>query len=301
MPALRDPAGGRWLRVLAIGLVVACGAVTCARSEATRAPGGQRIVTVGGAVTEIAFALGKGDQIVAVDTSSVFPPEATRLPQVGYQRSLSAESVLAHSPDIVIASAEAGPPAALEQLRTAGVTVALVPVASTIDEAARRIEAVGAALRASAAAALAARVRRDATQARELCCAAAARAPRAIVVYARGGGTVMVAGSDTPGAAMLELAGARNAATGFTGYKALSPEVLVAAAPEVIVLPSRGLTSLGGEAGLLALPGVGDTPAGRDRRIVALDDLLLLGFGPRLPSAIAELSQRLAPARGAMP
>jgi iron complex transport system substrate-binding protein len=277
--------------------------VAAARAgEAQRPPAGTRIVSIGGPVTEIVFALGKGDRVVAVDTSSLFPAEVTRLPQVGYQRSLSAESVLAHSPDLVIATADAGPPAALDQLRAAGVVVEIVPLAQTIDAAAARIEAVGAALGAGPTASeLADRVRRHATLARAGCCAADHRAPRAIVVYSRGGGTVMVAGSDTPAAAMLELAGARNAASGFTGYKSLSPEILVDAAPEVIVVPSRGLASLGGEAGLLALPGVTDTPAGRDERIVAMEDLLLLGFGPRLATAIDELSRRLAPGAGRGP
>jgi iron complex transport system substrate-binding protein len=302
MTALRDPLAGRRMRAVAVALTLAC-AVTCARGgEPQRPPTGSRIVSIGGPVTEIVFALGKGDHVVAVDTSSVFPPEVTRLPQIGYQRTLSAESVLAHAPDLVVATADAGPPAALDQLRAAGVAVEIIPTALTIEAAGARIEAVGAALGVRPMASdLADRVRRHATQARAGCCAADHRTPRALLVYARGGGTVMVAGSDTPAAAMLELAGARNAATGFTGYKALSPEILVDAAPEVIVVPSRGLASLGGEAGLLALPGVAHTPAGRDERIVAMDDLLMLGFGPRLAAAIDELSRRLAPGAGRGP
>lgn len=280
-----DPASGRWLRALAIAAFVACGVVTCTRSTTTQA--GKRIVTVGGAVTETVFALGGGAHVVAVDTSSVYPPEATALPQVGYQRTLAAEHVLAMTPDLVVASAEAGPPAALAQLRAAGVRVVLVPVAMTPEAAATRIAEVGAAIGAGEAAkALAAKVAREARA------AVRAGGPSAVLIYARGAGTAMVAGNDTTGAAMLALAGAHTPAT-FTGYKPLSPEVLVAAAPEVIVVPSRGLDSLGGEAGLLALPGVAETPAGKARRIVAMDDLLLLGFGPRLATAIDELARKL--------
>lgn len=289
-----DPVTGAWLRMIAIALYLVCGAITCAKgSEATSSHGVQRIISVGGPVTEIIFALGKGDQIVGVDTSSVFPAEVSKLPQVGYQRTLAAESILALAPDLVIASADAGPPAALEQLRAAGVRVDLIPTASTIDEAAARIESIGVSLRASPAAIrLAAQVRADAKQARDRCCAGEGRrVPKAVVVYARGAGTVMLAGTGTPAAAMLELAGARNAIAGFSGFKPISAEALVDAAPDVIVIPSRGLASIGGEAGLLGVPGVADTPAGRARRIVALDDLLLLGFGPRLPSAIDELAR----------
>jgi iron complex transport system substrate-binding protein len=194
----------------------------------------------------------------------------------------------------VIASADAGPPAALEQLRTAGVRVEIVPTAISIDDAAARIAAVGVALDMPVAAtALARRVRTEAARAHARCCAVPpSQPPRAVLVYARGAGTAMLAGAGTSAAAMLRLAGACNAVSA-TGFKPISAESLVEAAPDVIVIPERGLASIGGEAGLLAMPGVADTPAGRARRIVAMDDLLLLGFGARLPAAIDELARRL--------
>jgi iron complex transport system substrate-binding protein len=290
-----DPASGRWLRALAIAAFVACGVATCARSTEPARSAGKRIITIGGAVTETVFALGHGAQVVAVDTSSVFPPEVARLPQVGYQRTIAAETVLSLSPDLVVASAEAGPPAALAQLRSAGIAVEIIPVAMTPEAAAVRIAAIGAAIGAQPAATeLANRVRSATKTAVARCCTGApGPAPKAILIYARGAGTMMVAGTETAGAAMLELAGARNPVT-FSGFKPLSAEALVEAAPDVIVIPSRGLATLGGEAGLLALPGVAATPAGRARRFVAMDDLLLLGFGPRLGEAVDELASRLA-------
>ncbi|HET9619787.1 MAG TPA: ABC transporter substrate-binding protein [Kofleriaceae bacterium] len=299
-----DPITGVRLRALAIALCLVIGVLACTRAGRAPAPAGaQRIVAIGGPVTEIVFALGRGDRVIAVDASSVFPPDVTHLPQVGYQRTLSAEPILAHDPDLVIASGDAGPPSVIAQLRAAGVRVELIPTAQTVDEAARRIVAVGAALHAEEVArTLAEHVREEAQRARERCCVIAGgdtarRAPRvkAAVIYARGAGTVMLAGSDTPAAAMLELAGARNAVGSFSGYKPISAEALVAAAPDVIVVPSRGLASIGGEPGLLAVPGLADTPAGRAHRVVAIDDLLLLGFGPRLPAAIDELARRFAP------
>jgi iron complex transport system substrate-binding protein len=302
-----DPISGLRLRAIAIGLCIVVGVIVLARHRAP-APApvddAPRIITIGGPITEIVFALGKGDRVVAVDTSSVFPADVDRLPKLGYQRTLSAEPILSHAPTLVIASADAGPTSALEQLRAAGVRVERIASATTIDEAARRIAAVGAVLDArDAAHALAERVRADAQRARDRCCvtltAPARPAVRAALIYARGAGTVMLAGTDTPGVAMLELAGARNAVASFSGYKPISAEALVAAAPDVIVIPSRGLASIGGESGLLALPGVADTPAGKNRRVVAIDDLLLLGFGPRLPAAIDALAHGFA--EGARP
>lgn len=291
-----DPAGTARLRRCAIALYVLALVATCGRAtEPRHATAPERIITVGGPVTEIVFALGRGDRVVAVDTSSVYPPAATALPQVGYQRTLSAESLLALAPDLVLASSDAGPPAALEQLRAAGIEVELVPVASTIDDAARRIEAVGVALGdRSAARVLAAAMHADATRAAERWGTAGRPGTNAVVVYARGAGTVMLAGTETPATAMLALAGGQNAISGFSGFKPISPEALVAAAPEVIVVPARSLASLGGEPGLLAIPGISQTPAGRARRIVAIDDPLLLGFGPRLPAAIDALARGLS-------
>lgn len=268
---------------IAIYLLCVLVGATCAR-RSDDVSGATRIVSVGGPVTETVFALGEGPHVIAVDSSSVYPPSAASLPQIGYQRTLSAEPILALSPDLVIVSSDAGPSAALAQLRAAGVAVAVMPPADSIASAAARVEAVGAALHVSSTA-LAAQVR-----------AASPAAPlnlKAVAIYARGAGTLMLAGDDTTAAAMLRLSGATNAATGFSGYKPFSAESLIAAAPDAIVVPSRGLASLGGVAGVLALPGVRETPAGRARRIIAIDDLLLLGFGPRLPLAISELHAHL--------
>lgn len=291
---LPDPVSGRWLRAFAIAAVLALGVATCGRAH-TEPASGKRVITVGGAVTEIAFALGAGDRVVAVDTSSIYPARATELPQVGYQRTLTAEALLALSPDLVIATAEAGPPVVLDQLRAAGVPVVMAPIAMTTDDAARRIEAIGAALHLDGkAATLAAQLRKDVEAARARCCDGARAPTKAALIYARGAGATMIAGNATAGGAILELAGAHNIGRGFSGYKPLSPEVLVDAAPDVIVVPTRGLQTLGGEAGVLALPGVAATPAGRARRIIAIDDLVLLGFGPRLATAIDELSRGMA-------
>ena len=105
----------------------------------------------------------------------------------------------------------------------------------------------------------------------------------------------MNAGRDTTADAMIRLAGGQNALTDFEGYKPLSTEALTAAAPDVLLLPDHTLTTLGGETGLARVPGLTLTPAWRNRRIVAMDALLLLGFGPRTGAAVATLARRLHP------
>jgi iron complex transport system substrate-binding protein len=285
-----DPRANRWWRGIAVLAVLAVAILAC-RNSSDDAAKGPRIISIGGSVTEIAFALGAGDQIIAVDTSSVFPESARALPKVGYQRTLAAEGILSLQPTLILAADEAGPPSTIEQLTSAGVPVQRFPNAIDLPSTLARIQLVGAALhRDKEAAALAAKVSAEAN-------AALAKVPPTgpsfVVMFGHGGGSMMAAGTNTSGAAMVALAGGHNAVSSFAGYKAVSAEALVAAAPDVIVVPEFTLKMSGGIDGVLALPGVAETPAGRNRRIVAFDDLLLLGFGPRLGTGIEELSRAL--------
>ena len=250
-----------------------------------------RVVSIGSAVTETLYALGAGDDLVAVDTSSLFPEAATKLAQVGYQRALSAEGILALRPTLVVASAEAGPPAVLEQLRSAGVRLEVVASEPTVEGVKDRIRRV-AQIAGRDPTAVLAELDRDLTRARVEREKSAAH-PKVLVLYARGANNLHVFGEQTPAETMLRLAGAENAVRGFEGTKPLTPEALAGAAPDVIVLPSRGLASLGGTDALLGVPGVEMTPAGKAKRIVAIDDLLLLGFGPRTGKAAIELGDKL--------
>lgn len=285
-----DPRVTRWWRVAAVVAVLALAILACTRAEDRKpASKGRRIISVGGAVTETVFALGAGNEVVAVDTSSVYPDAASKLPKVGYQRTLSAEGILALDPDLVIVADEAGPPAAIEQLKSAGVRVARMPNAFDIAATIARTIAIGKTLDRPSAE-LVEKIRADTTAA---LARVPAGGPRFVMMFARGAGSMMVAGDGTSGSAMVRLAGGTPAVSGFTGYKPVSAEALIAAAPDVIVVPAHTMKMSGGVDGVLKLPGIAETPAGKARRIVAFDDLLLLGFGPRLAQGIDELARAL--------
>ncbi len=250
-----------------------------------------RIVSVGGSITETIFALGLGDSVVGADTSSVYPEATLRLPKVGYARRLSAEGVLSLRPTRVIVSSDAGPPEALQQIRDAGIDVAVVPDEPTVAGAKAKISALGSLLkRESEGRALVERLEYDLRAAPK---SVGDSSPRVLFVYARGAASMSVSGTDTAANAMIELAGAQNAITGYSGFKPLTPEAAIAAQPDVLLVLSRGLESLGGADDLFAIPGISETPAGRFRRVVAMDDLYLLGFGPRLGQAVGELGREL--------
>lgn len=252
-----------------------------------------RVVSVGGAVTETIYALGQESKLVGTDTSSVFPEAASKLPQVGYQRTLSAEGVLSLKPSIVLAMAEAGPPGAIQQIESAGVKVLRVNGENSIDGAKSKIREIAKTLNAEAKGEeLIETLDADLTAAK-LCVEAITTKPKVLSIYSRGNGAPQVAGTKTATDEMIKLAGGQNAVTEFENYKPLTPESLVAAAPDFILLPERALPSTGGIEGILKLPGMAETPAGKNKRIITIDDLILLGFGPRIGAGVKELCEKI--------
>lgn len=265
-----------------------------------------RVVAVGGAITETLFALGMGVDVVGVDSTSTHPADVRKLPNVGYMRTLSAEGVLALSPTHLITTEDAGPPAVLRQLLDAGVKIHTLSAGhryeGVLERTARLGDIVGQQVRAQA---LLADLRRDWGAAIQQVKAframseqrLGARAMSALFVMSHSLSQVMVAGADNAADSMLSYIGAVNPMKRqFNGFKALTSESAIAAVPDVIVVTQQGLQTAGGIDGLLRLPGLADTPAGRARRVVAMDAPLLLGFGPRLPAAVRLLAQRCADA-----
>lgn len=251
-----------------------------------------RIVTIGSSTTEIVFALGAGESVVGVDSSSLYPAEATRLPKVGYQRALAAEGLLSLNPTLILGGPESGPPAVIAQLRGAGPRLEIVDAPATVDGASAKVRAIAELLHRDPSPLLA-KMERELAEARALVARAKGK-PRVLALYARGAGTTQAFGVKTAADAMIALAGGENVLS-FEGAKALTAESIVAAKPDVVLIPARGLESLGGRDALFALPGLGDTPAAKSKRVVALDDLLLLGFGPRVGEGVSALARALHP------
>jgi iron complex transport system substrate-binding protein len=247
-----------------------------------------RIVVLNGDIAEVVWALDLGDSVVATDTSATYPPEATALQTLGYQRSLSAEGILAQRPTVVIGSTDAGPPAVLEQVHAAGVPVVIIDSEHTLAAPAAKIRAVGAALGVpNRADAFAAQVDREIQQIAERA-ERATEQPRVAILYLRGANTQLLFGRDQGADALAAAVGAQPAVTVETTAP-LTAEALVAAAPDVLIVTTSGLDSVGGIDGLLGIPGVAETPAGQNQRIFDFDDQMLLGFGPRTALALDAL------------
>jgi iron complex transport system substrate-binding protein len=257
-----------------------------------------RIVSIGGDVTEILYALNAAPKVVAVDTTSTYPAAALKEKRnVGYMRALSTEGVLSANPSVIIAAAGAGPPEVVAALKASTVPYVEVPDDPTPDGVAAKIRLVAEAIGAEAGAeALTKKVAGD------FAALAAQRARikkpvRALFVLAVQNGRAVVAGRGTSANAVFTLAGAKNAAAKINGFKPLADEAAIDLAPDVIVAMSNPMP--GNEAHeMLKLPVFRGTPAAANNRLVEMDGNYLLNFGPRAGEAARDLMRALYPTLG---
>jgi iron complex transport system substrate-binding protein len=255
----------------------------------------RRLVTIGGSITEIVYALGAGDRLVARDTTSVYPAEAMKLPDIGYMRQLSPESVLSVDPTAVLAQEGSGPPEAMDVLKKAAVQLVVVPEKYTADGILVKIRIVGEALGETAAAEKLARTVKDDIDAAEKRLAAVKTPKRILFILSAQAGRLLASGTGTAADGFIRLAGAQNAIDGFAGYKQLSDEAVIGARPDAILMMTGGAPGGASDAEILAQPGIAATPAGASKTIIRMDGLYLLGFGPRTAGAVRELSTKLYP------
>jgi len=279
-------------------LVVTLAGVLAAPAAAPDGADARRVLSVGGAVTEIVYALGEADRLVARDATSSWPPEAEALPDVGYMRALSPEGVLSVAPDLIVAEEGAGPPETVALLRAAEIPFVTVPDATDAAGVLARIHAVGDALGVpDRAAALADKVGAELDAAVAAAEAASGERKRVLFVLSTQGGRIMASGTGTAAAGIIALAGGRNAVTGFEGYKQMTDEAVAAAAPDVILMMDRAGDGGGDHAAadseLFAMPAIAPTPAAEAGAVVRMDGLTLLGFGPRTAQAVTALSEAL--------
>jgi len=254
----------------------------------------KRVIAVGGAVTEIVYALEQDHLLIGRDTTSSHPAEAEALPDVGYMRALSPEGVLSLGPDLILAAEGAGPPETIAVLKDASVEMVTIPEGYDAEGIATKITTVGAALGvAPRAEALAEDIRAQLAAAEQAIAAREGDKPRVVFVISARGGRIMAAGEDTGAAAIIALAGGENALSGFSGYKPVSDEALLAAAPDIILAMNREGDHAISADNLATLPALAATPAGQAGRVVRMDGLYLLGFGPRTPQAVRDLNVAL--------
>ncbi|GAA4341782.1 hemin ABC transporter substrate-binding protein [Mucilaginibacter gynuensis] len=253
----------------------------------------KRIITLSGALTETVDALGFGKNIVAVDVTSTYPAYANQLPKVSKSRSVSAEGLISFSPELVLAPEGSVSKEIESQLTAAGIKLVSIKQTYTVAGSYDFIRDVAAALQAQAKGA--ALIKQSKTKIDNAVAAAkkAKKNTKVLFIYARGPGVMMVAGKNTSIDGIITLAGGTNAVTNFNDFKPYTTEALVQANPDIILMFDFGFSSLGGMDSILKIPGMEQTKAGKNKRIVQMDGGLLTNFSVRLDQAIVQLHNKL--------
>lgn len=255
----------------------------------------QRIICVGSAITEIVFALNADPMIVAVDTSSMYPEAARSLPSVGYSRTLSAEGILALSPTQILLSGDAGPPGVIRQLRDSRISIHQFLTHCEFSGVCEQVIGIGEVVhRQRQADHLKQKLLQEWTLVgREMISKRQSIAlPRTLYIHSMNPMQIMVSGQDTKADAMIRYAGLQNAMRGFKGYKPFTPEAVISSNPDLILVTDQGIKALGGLPNLARLPGLANINAIKQQRVISMDAVFLLGFGPRMPEAVLMLHRR---------
>ncbi|WP_370318702.1 hemin ABC transporter substrate-binding protein [Oricola sp.] len=253
----------------------------------------ERVLSIGGAVTEIVYALGEEGRLIGRDSTSSYPQAATALPDVGYMRALAPEGVLSIEPDLILAREGSGPPEAIEVLRSAGIPFVDVPEDFTAEGIGDAIDVVADALGVEEkGAALRAEISAQMKQLAETMSGIGEK-KRVLFILSMQDGRIMASGTGTAANGIIELAGAENAIVDFEGYKQVTDEAIITVDPDAILMMDRVGDHGTDPDTLFAHPAIATTQAAKDKALVRMDGLYLLGFGPRTASAALDLAKAL--------
>lgn len=248
-----------------------------------------KIVSLNGAVTEIVAALGHEKEIIATDVTSTYPESLKGAAKdLGHVRQISIEAIIAMQPTLILATEKDMSPELLLKIKKSGVEAHVFKQDFTVEGTKKLIADVAGVLKHEDYKALQDKIDADLKNAKPV-----AKAPKVLFIYARGANMLMVSGKNTPVDEVIKLAGGQNAITEFDDFKPLTPEALIKGNPDVILMFDSGLGSVGGPLGVLKIPGVDKTNAGKNKKIITMDGGLLSGFGPRVGEAAAKLNTLL--------
>lgn len=250
-----------------------------------------RLVTIGGSLTEIVYALGAEENLIARDSTSTYPDQALDLPDVGYMRQLAPEGVLSVQPTAILMLEGAGPVETIEVLQDASVPVVSVPETYDAEGVLTKIRTVGAALGLETGE-LTAGIQERFEAVADIAAQIDDR-KSVLFILSVAGGRINAAGTGTAADGILALAGADNAITQYEGYRQLTEEAIIEANPDLILMMDRGGDHAASDEELTSHPAVALTTAGQQRAIVRMNGEYLLGFGPRAADAAADLADAI--------
>ncbi len=254
-----------------------------------------RVVSVGGGLTEIIYALGAQETLVGVDTTSVYPQAAQTLPQVGYMRALSVEGVLSLKPDVIVLTQDAGPPHSIKAFQEMGLKVVTLNQEASVAALYERIDTLANLFDKKKQGE---KLKKELTAQQkqlEKILAKQTEKKKALFILSHAGNSLSIAGQGTAADSVLKLAGLENVAEDFQGYRMLGQEGVMKLNPDVIITTTQGVEAWGSAEKILAQSGVQHTRAAQNNQLHAMEAMYLLGFGPRVISAALELNQHIYP------
>jgi iron complex transport system substrate-binding protein len=262
--------------------------------KSSESPVAQKVVALANGAGEIISAMGFKSILIGRDIAST-DVDLKSVPIVTSGHQVVAEKIIALTPDLVIVDKSTGPQSALDALAVAGIRVVTTPEAWTLGDMPAKVRAIADAIGAPASgAALNTALNSSLEKLEE-----SPEKSRVVFLYLRGGSSIYLVGGKGSGAdSLISAVGALDvgASTLANPFSAMTSELLASLNPDVLLVMSKGLQSVGGVSGLVQLPGIAQTAAAKNRRVIAVDDSLLLSFGPRTPDLIEQLSVAMAKA-----
>ena len=290
--------------LVTVGALSGCGAtagtaidisandVTTSRIESTETPSYSRVIALANGSAEIIDSLGLREILIGRDIASN-EPALESVPVVTSGHQVVAEKIIALAPDLVIIDSSVGPSQAIDSLKKSGIKVESIGEVWTVAGISQKVVAVASLLGVQKSGQqLAVAIEATIVGASEK----VSGSPRVLFLYLRGGNSIYFVGGKGSGAdSLLAAIGAVDvgAVANSQPFSPLTAEAIIELKPEIIMVMSKGLASVGGVSGLLALPGVAQTPAGKEARVISVDDSLLLSFGARTPSLLNALAAAL--------
>ena len=279
------------ISILILGIFLLLTSYVSADTEKTDL---DRVVSIGGSITEIIYELGEADRLVARDSTSTYPNAANILPDVGYMRALSPEGILSVDPNLIIAEDGSGPQDTIDLLTQASIPFVKISDGFTRQGIVQKILEVGDALGVKdKAEKVAARINDELMDAESKSNQYSGKRKKVLFILSTRGGKILASGSNTAADGIIKMAGAFNAVNSFNGYKPLSDEAVTVAAPDVILMMDRRGNHGTDDEELFSMPSISTTPAAKTKSLIRMNGLYLLGFGPRTASAINELRSEL--------
>ncbi|MCO6523675.1 MAG: ABC transporter substrate-binding protein [Candidatus Schmidhempelia sp.] len=276
-----------YFRSIAIGLLITLSYHSTLEAQ-------ERLVTAGGSITEIIAALGAQHQLVGVDMSSTYPESIKHLPQIGYWKQLNIEGILSLKPTLLITWQDAEPNLIFQQLTQANVKVLrLQRIPMSLALLKQNIQLIGNALNQQWAANQLINQIDQQLAKTQLHIQSFSTKPNVLFLF-NFSGAIQVAGKNTVADSVITLAGGNNIAV-HDNYKNYSTEAFITANPEVMIITSQALNTIGGIENLAQFTAITHTSAWKNKRIVVIDQALILGMGPRIGEAVTTLTQGFYP------